>query len=321
MSQTPSESRLSRRQALGGLGGLGAAGLAAAMPAVGSAQAPPSPSPWKYCLNTSTIRGQDLPIDQEVEVAGRAGYDAIEPWMGKLHAYREGGGSIPDLRRRIEDHGLGVESAIGFAPWIVDDPERRRKGLEEARRDMDLLARIGGSRIAAAPAGVPRGQAVEPDAAAERYARLLDLGREAGVVPQIEMWGGNPSIGRLGTALYVALESGHPDACFLGDVYHIYKGGSDHEGLGLLGPRALQVFHFNDYPADPPRASIRDEHRIWPGDGIAPISRILSLFASAGAAPVLSLELFNREYWRMDAAAAAETGLAKMKAAVARAGA
>ena len=56
------------------------------------------------------------------------------------------------------------------------------------KRDMDLVARIGGLRIAAPPVG-----AYEPpmDLAkiAERYRRLLELGRQMGVVPQLELWG------------------------------------------------------------------------------------------------------------------------------------
>ena len=41
----------------------------------------------KYCLNMSTIRGQKLPLPQQVEVASKAGYQAIEPWMGELDAF------------------------------------------------------------------------------------------------------------------------------------------------------------------------------------------------------------------------------------------
>ena len=271
--------------------------------------------PFRYCLNMSTIRGQDLSVTGEVDVAGKAGYDAIEPWLGKLNDYKKSGGSLKDLRRRIEDHGLTVESAIGFARWIVDDDAQRAKGLEDARRDMDLLAQLGARRIAAPPAGA-RGT-VDPMAAAERYRKLLEIGDEIGVVPQIEMWGGNPSIGRVSTAIYIAIEAGHPDACFLGDVYHTYKGGSDFEGLKMLGPQALQHFHWNDYPAEPPVDTIGDEHRVFPGDGIAPITDITRGFLQVGATPVLSLELFNREYWAMDALEAAKVGLKKMKASVA----
>jgi len=296
--------------------GVATAGLLAAS---ATTQAKPNrksgSDPFRYCLNMSTIRGQELSVTGEVDVAGKAGYNAIEPWLGKLNDYKNNGGSLKDLSKRIEDHGLTVESAIGFARWIVDDDAQRAKGLEDARRDMDLLAQLGAKRIAAPPAGA-RGT-VDPMAAAKRYRALLEIGDEIGVVPQIEMWGGNPSIGRVSTAIYIAIEAGHPDACFLGDVYHTYKGGSDFEGLKMLGPQALQHFHWNDYPADPPVDTIGDEHRVFPGDGIAPIADIVRGFLQVGATPVLSLELFNREYWAMDALDAAKVGLEKMKASVA----
>ncbi len=309
--------QLTRRQALGALG---IAGAASAMTACATMRKDTvTASTFRYCLNMSTIRGQKLSAAEEVDVAGISGYDGIEPWMGKLRQYVEGGGSLEDLRKRIEDYGMTVESAIGFAAWIVDDPEKRKKGFEDAKRDMELLAKIGGKRIAAPPAGVPRGKLVEPQAAAERYRQLLELGEQTGVIPQIEMWGGNESIGKVSTAVFVAVESGHPDACFLGDVFHTYKGGSDFDSLRLLSPQALQVFHLNDYPASPPQKDIRDEHRVYPGDGIAPITKILDIFQSVGASPTLSLELFNREYWKKNALDAAQIGLAKMRQAVAQA--
>ena len=271
--------------------------------------------PFQYCLNMSTIRGQNLSVIEEIDVAAKAGYTGIEPWLGKLNDYKKNGGSLQDLQKRIEDHGLTIESAIGFARWIVDDDAQRAKGLEEARRDMDLLVQLGAKRIAAPPAGA-RGT-VDLMAAAERYRKLLEIGDEIGVVPQIEMWGGNPSIGRVSTAIYIALEAGHPSACFLGDVYHTYKGGSDFDALKMLGPQALQVFHWNDYPADPPFEKIGDGDRVYPGDGIAPITDIVKGFLQVGAAPALSLELFNKKYWATDALEAAKIGLEKMKASVA----
>lgn len=309
------DNALNRRQAIGAMGLVGAAAAMVSSPATSTVLgADPS---FRYCLNMSTIRGQNLSVKEEINVAGKAGYDAIEPWLGKLNEYVNNGGSLRDLRLQIEDYGMTVESAIGFASWVVNDPERRKKGFEDAKRDMELLSKIGGKRIAAPPAGVPRGEIIEPLAAAERYRSLLEVGEQTGVVPQIEMWGGNASIGKVSTAIFIAVEAGHPDACFLGDVFHTYKGGSDFNGLRLLSAQALQVFHMNDYPADPPQDRIRDEHRVFPGDGIAPLNDIFGIFRSVGASPVLSLELFNREYWKLDPLVAAQTGLNKMRASVA----
>ncbi len=50
-------------------------------------------SGFRYCLNTSTIRGQDVGIVEEIRIAAEAGYDGIEPWMGTINKYVEDGGS------------------------------------------------------------------------------------------------------------------------------------------------------------------------------------------------------------------------------------
>jgi 2-keto-myo-inositol isomerase len=296
---------VSRRQILQ-TAGMTAAGwaAAAALPARGADTSEKSSMPFRFSFNTSTIREQKVGIVREIEITAEAGYDAIEPWMDTLHRYVEEGGSLPDLRKRIADAGLTVESAIGFAQWIVDDDEARRGGLEQARRDMDLLARIGAH------------DRPGPDLAtvAARYRVLLELGDGLGIVPQVELWGFSKTLNRLGEAAYVALESGHRSACVLADVYHLHKGGSDFETLKLLSGLGAQVFHMNDYPADPPAASITDAHRVYPGDGVAPLKKTLKDLRQAGFAGVLSLELFNREYWKQDPLRVAKTGLEKMRA-------
>ena len=276
---------------------------------------------FKYCLNTSTIRGKKIPIAKELGMIARAGYDSIEPWISEIQKHKEQGGSLKDLGKQIADLGLTVESAIGFANWISDDKATRKKGLENAKRDMDLLAAIGGKRIAAPPAGASGNNSpkLNLSAAAERYAALLDAGKNSGIVPQLELWGFSKNLSKLGEVAYVAIESGHPDACVLTDVYHIYKGGSDFEGLKFFAGKSLTVLHMNDYPSDPPRETIGDGDRVFPGDGIAPISKILRTMHSNGFSGVLSLELFNRTYWEQDAELVLKNGFQKMKAEVTKA--
>jgi sugar phosphate isomerase/epimerase len=116
----------------------------------------------------------------------------------------------------------------------------------------------------------------------------------------------------------VAIESGHPSACVLADVYHLYKGGSGFGGLKLLGAPALQVFHMNDYPDTPPRATIEDKHRVYPGDGVAPLRQVIRDLHALGFRGLLSLELFNPSYYKQDALVVARTGLRKMRALVAK---
>lgn len=338
MSEAPDShrsDRLSRRHWLTAAGGAVVTAAATPAPSDALGQQPPGESVHaadagvtrqplsrrlRYCLNTSTVRGHRLTVVEQIELAAEAGYDAIEPWIGDLRRFLDEGGRPDALAKRLGDLGLTVESAIGFARWIVDDAGERRRGLEEARRDMELIAAIGGKRIAAPPIGAHREPGPPLEVIADRYRVLLQLGDETGVVPQLELWGFSRTLSRLGELAYVAVEAGHPRACVLPDVYHIYKGGSDFAGLGMIEASRMHVFHINDYPADPPREQIADGDRVFPGDGVAPLDQILGTLDRHGFAGVLSLELFNESYWQRPAAEVARTGLVKMQQAVSRIG-
>ena len=293
-------------------------------PQVGAA-AEPKPAgpthaqPFRFSLNTSTIRGQKLGLVKEIDIAAQAGYTAIEPWIQTIQDYVKAGGKLDDIRRQTADCGLTVEGAISFARWIVDDDAVRAEGVEQVKREMDLLAQVGGRRIAAPPAGANNAPGLDLMKAAERYRALLELGDKTGVTPVLELWGPSKNLHRLGECMFVVIESGHPKACLLGDVYHIYKGGSDFNGLKMISAGAMPVMHMNDYRADPPRDKISDRDRVMPGDGIAPLTQILRDLRDKNGQTILSLELFSPAYWEKDPLEVAKTGLAKMQAAVQKA--
>jgi len=315
--------RISRRAALAQTSLVVSATFASryvtAAPASTDAKTTKKTEPFLFCLNTSTISGQKLGLVKEIEVAAKAGYQGIEPWIRTIDDYIKSGGSLKDIKKRLDDGGLTVEDAIGFPEWLVDDDARRAKGLERAKYELDLVAQLGGKRLAAPPAGATNTPGMDLLQAAERYRALLELGDQAGVVPQFELWGHSKNFYRLGQCVCSAMETGHPKACVLADVFHLYKGGSDFRGLRLLGENTVQVIHMNDYPSDPPREKINDGYRVYPGDGSGPVAEILRLLHATGGQKVLSLEVFNRKYWEQDALEVARTGLEKMKAVAAKA--
>ena len=317
---------LSRRAALGRTAAAVGAALASnylngnATPASTESTPARSTTPFLFCLNTATIRGQNLGIVKEIELAAKAGYQGIEPWISSIEDYAKSGGSLKDLKQRTHDLGLSVESAIGFPEWLAEAETKRAKGMERAKYELDLVAQLGGKRLAAPPSGATGLPILDLLQAADRYRALLELGDQAGVVPQLELWGFSRNFSRLGQCVCTAIETGHPKACVLVDIFHLYKGGSDFHGLTLLGQNTVQVLHMNDYPSDPARDKINDGYRVFPGDGTAPVTEILRCLRASGGQKVLSLELFNRKYYEQDALEIARTGLEKLKAAVAKVG-
>lgn len=274
---------------------------------------------FSYCLNTSTISGQNVGFLDEIEIAAKAGYDGIEIWIRGIQKYLDEGGNLRDLKKYIDDLGIKVENAIGFAQWIVDDEATRKAGTEQLKREMDMLAQIGCPRIAAPPAGATSEPGLDLMKAGERYRTILEIGEKTGVTPQLEIWGPSANLHHISQAAFVATAANHPNACILPDVYHLFRGGSGYHSLKLLSGTAIEMFHFNDFSGDIPREQQKDSDRVYPGDGAAPFNEIVNYLDNAGGHKVLSLELFNESYWEQDAGEVAKTGLRKMKNVVERA--
>jgi 2-keto-myo-inositol isomerase len=274
---------------------------------------------FTYCLNTSTIRTQNLGLMGELDVAAKAGFDGIEIWMRTLQTYLKEGGSTADVRKKAADLGLTIEDSIGFAAWVVDNDEVRNKAMDQVREEMDLLAQIGCKRIAAPPMGATNEPGLNLLKAAERFGKMCELGKEMGVLPQLELWGFSQNLHLFGETLFVAAECGHPDAVILPDVYHLRRGGSPFEALEMINGSKIQMFHINDYPGNIEKSKLTDAMRVMPGDGDAPMDDILGILNAKGVPIALSLEIFNEDVWKMDALEACKMGIDKMKAVVASA--
>jgi 2-keto-myo-inositol isomerase len=268
---------------------------------------------FQYCLNTSTINVEKTGLKQAVEITARAGYDHIELWIPDIKKYLENGNTLASLNKHIRDSGLGVANAIGFAPWMVHDEARRKAGFLQMEEEMNIMAALECKRIAAAPAGITADQPLDLFAVGGYFKELIALGKKTGVMPQLEFWGMSPAFYHLGQVLMVAATANDPAVRILADVFHLFRGGSGFDGLKLINGACLEIFHMNDYPSIA-RAEQKDKDRVFPGDGVGPVKQVLQDLSKSGGTKILSLELFNPEYWKKDPLEIARTGLQKMKA-------
>jgi 2-keto-myo-inositol isomerase len=95
--------------------------------------------------------------------------------MKDIELYVAAGGSLRQLRTHLADAGIVAANAIAFAPWADADPEVRRRGFEQAQREMQMLETLGCGAVAAPPYGSVENTTLEE--MAEYFASLVAIGR------------------------------------------------------------------------------------------------------------------------------------------------
>lgn len=262
---------------------------------------------WPLCLNTSTIRPAKL-LDK-LAIAAESGYSAIELWSDDLTQFEQEGGSLHEIKQRVRDLGLRVPSVIALFDWMQSEGESKRVAFAETRRRMEQAAALGAPHIVASP--VPDIQNVDIGRAAARYRELLELGDQVGVSPAMEFLGFFRNVYQLEQAVAIADQADHPAACIVLDPFHLYRGGSGFGGLTALTNVNISICHFNDSPSTPSQFEQQDGDRVYPGDGILPLTQMVRDLASIGYEGYFSVELFNESYWRQDLRHVAKTAREK----------
>jgi 2-keto-myo-inositol isomerase len=226
----------------------------------------------------------DWPLDDELAGAAAAGYEAVELWLPKLWAVLERSG--PDAvatalkRRRLapaalapiaeatfrdragleavtaEVHGAAALARAFGAPWVVIQPGERPDGADE--RDALREARHTLGRLALAAERYDVGLAIWPLGHAWSSIRTI---REAGDIIE--------AVGR--KSLGIAL-----------DTFHMHLAGSRPEDVGHLRSRWIALVRLADAPAGDP-ATLRDAHRLPPGEGVISLGDIVGRVRGLGA--------------------------------------
>jgi 2-keto-myo-inositol isomerase len=233
-----------------------------------------------------------------MEGYAKAGIRAVEPQLTKVREFAQKE-SPAAARRLLDDLGLKAVSSSNQL-GLAEPGDARAQSLEDLKWKAELAQAIGCDRIVAPSAGT--GQYTEDD-----YKRGVDNLREAaditkpfGVTLMLEFARTSRFVASLPTALKVVREANHPNLRVMLDTYHFWAGISKFEDLELLRDGELHHLHFEDVPADPPREILGQPNRVFPGEGIAPLRRIVELLKRKKYAGAASLELFSPAIQSMD---------------------
>jgi 2-keto-myo-inositol isomerase len=241
------------------------------------------------CMHGITSDGFDFRTT--MEGWARAGIRAVEPDLVKAREFEDANGK-GSARKLLDDLGQLPFSSTNQL-YLDEDGEQRPGAIESLKWKVELAAALGADRLVApSTASLPHVLA-DYDRLYANLHEAAEIARGAGISLMLEFTRNSRFVNNLRTSLDVVRTVNHPNLKCMIDVYHLWAGPSKFEDLDLVNVGEIHHVHFADTPRLPPLEVAEQKDRAFPGEGIAPLQRILDKLVQKGYNRALSLELFD----------------------------
>ena len=248
----------------------------------------------------------------------RAEIRYVELGAPQLSAFLESN-TLPAARRLLSDLNLIPASAAVVLQDIWLPGPARAESLEAWRRGCEQMANLGLQKVYSPSVTNRR---LTPDDFAATPQSIYEAGEiaaEFDLTAMIEFTRTSTHLATLTSSLEMIRAAGHSNVRPMIDFFHFWSGLSKFEDLDLLEPGELAHAHFQDL-REGPRELINNDSRLIPGDGIAPVVRILRKLAEKQYTGALSVELFRSEFVQGDPYAVASEIRSKCESVMREAG-
>ncbi|HWK54376.1 MAG TPA: sugar phosphate isomerase/epimerase [Hyphomicrobiales bacterium] len=264
------------------------------------------------------VTSSEFDFRTAMEGWARAGITAVEPDLVKAREWEaaQGAGSA---RRLLDDLGLVAYSSTNQLNLDENGPPHAQ-AVEALKWKVGMAQSLGADRLVIPSTASQRHTLGDYAQVHENLYQAAEIARPYGVALMLEFTRASTLIGNVRTALDVVRTVDHPNLKFMIDVYHFWAGTSKFEDLELIRPGEIHHVHFEDTPAMPPLEVVEQKDRAYPGEGIAPLQRILDKLVQKGYDRALSLELFDMTVRRTDPFVVAGKGLATISPYIAAVG-
>jgi len=233
-----------------------------------------------------------------LEGYAKAGIRAVEVVLAKAKEFADKE-SPAAARRLLDDLGLKAVSSSNQLGVVEPNPNRA-KALDDLKWKCELAQRLGADRLVVVPVTTAKIVADDYNRGVDNLREAADIARPFNVSLMLEFFKFSTFINCLATSLMMVRAAGHPNARLMLDTFHFWNGPSKLEDFERLHDGELAHLHFEDTPDDPPRELIEQRHRVLPGDGIAPLKRIVEAARRKKYAGPLSVELTDPQFHQMD---------------------
>jgi 2-keto-myo-inositol isomerase len=244
--------------------------------------------------NTSSAAG----YRRSLEGWARAGIKNVELTNNLLDEFLKSD-SLPAAKRVLTDLGLTpVSSACGVFGLWEPNPKRAAQ-LDAFKKRCEQFASLGLTKIYSPTPTTEKFTEEDYKRGVANMRENGDAAKQFGLVVMAEAVRTSTFIGTLPTMLKMMREAAHPNVAPLLDFYHFWSGLNKLEDLAQIREGEIGHVHFQDVP-DMPRELLDNTTRIIPGDGVAPLNRMLRTLADKGYSGPLSVELFLPKFQQGD---------------------
>ena len=235
---------------------------------------------------------------KSLEGWAKAGIRNVEPASALLDDYLKTE-TLANAKRVLTDNGLRIVSGAAGVTGLWEPNPKFAENLVEFQRRCEQFAELGAPLVYSPCATAAK---FTPD----DYARCLhnirqvaDVARQFKLKVAAEFVRNSTFLASLPTALRLHREAAHPNFGILFDCYHFWSGPSKFEDMDLIQPGDIIHAHLND-TQDLPRELLNLQTRVIPGDGVAPLAKILRKLVDKGYAGPISVELFLPKFQQAD---------------------
>lgn len=209
--------------------------------------------------------------------------------------------SLAVAKRVLTDNGLTPVSAASGAGGIDEPNPKRAEALDGLKKRCEMFATLGLNRIYQPTATAPNAKFTADDykAAAVNMREVAEISSQYKLLFMVEALRNSAFISTISSLAKIIREANHPNIKPLFDFYHFWSGMSKFEDLEAMRPGEIGHVHFQDVP-DMPRELLDSTTRAVPGDGIAPVEKILRKLAEKNYSGTLSVELFLPRFQQGD---------------------
>lgn len=244
--------------------------------------------------NTSSAAG----YRRSLEGWARAGIKHVELTNTLLDEFLKSD-SLPAAKRVLTDLGLTpVSCACGVFGLWEPNPKRAAQ-LDAFKKRCEQFATLGLTKIYSPTPTTEKFTEEDYKRGIANMRENGDIARQFGMIVMAEAVRTSTFIGTLPTMLKMMREAAHANVAPLLDFYHFWSGLNKLEDLDLIRQGEIGHVHFQDVP-DMPRELLDNTTRFIPGDGIAPLNRMLRTLADKGYSGPLSVELFLPRFQQGD---------------------